>query len=169
MRVVEKIILLLLAAVFLFSGIDKILHYEAFVNAVRNYILVPRGWAPYLAPTVILLELMIGVGLLVRAWRRPAALTAAVTLAVFTAAVTFNYLYGGRGICGCWFTITLADSTELHLAQNLLLLGLALSVWWDARNQERTVARNSSLPPVTSHPENPRPGEASQSSDPLIS
>ncbi len=168
MRFVEWGILLLLAAIFLFSGIDKILHYDAFVNAVRNYVLVPRGWAPYLAPSVILVELMIGAGLLLRSWRRPAALTAAVTLAVFTAALTFNYIYGERGICGCWFTITLAKSTELHLAQNLLFLGLALSIWWDERGRDK---RASPLPPASALPvaaaglasvqlplEHPRPG-----------
>lgn len=157
MRIVERGIVILLAAVFLFSGVDKLSHYEAFVNAVRNYILVPRGWAPYLAPSVVLVELMIGVGLLVRPWRRSAALTAVFTLALFTTAISFNYLYGGRGICGCWFTITLANSTNLHLLQNALFLGLALSIWFDEGKRSRTVAGGSPMIPVTS-PEIPRPG-----------
>lgn len=161
MRIVERGILLLLIAIFLFSSIDKILHYDAFINAVRNYVLVPRGWAPYLAPSVILVELMIAAGLMLRAWRRPAALTAAVTLAIFTAAVALNYVYGGRGICGCWFTITLANSTELHLLQNLLFLGLALSIWWDERNRAQTPLNPSFPVLVSSRPEHPRPGAGS--------
>lgn len=157
MRFVERGILLLLAAIFLFSGLDKIFHYQAFVNAVRNYVLVPQGWAGYLAPAVVLVELMIGVGLLARPWRRSAALTAVLTLAAFTAAVSFNYVYGSRGICGCWFTITLAESTELHLLQNALFLCLALSVWWDEGKRSRAAAEG---PPtiVVSSPEHPRPG-----------
>lgn len=161
MRIIERGILLLLAAIFLFSGLDKVFHYEAFINAVRNYVLVPRGWAPYLGPAVILVELLAGTGLLLRPWRRAAALTAAVTLAVFTAALTFNLLYGERGICGCWFTITLARSSQMHLTQNLLFLALALSIWWDERAKEKTPA----LPLATASPaafratlEHPRPG-----------
>lgn len=133
MKLVDRGMLLLLVAIFLFSGIDKILHYDGFLNALRNYVVVPRGTAPYFAIPVIAVELMIGVGLLIPAWRRAAALTAAATLAVFTAALGLNHLYGGRGICGCWFTLTLAKSTGMHLLQNLLLLALSLSVWWSER------------------------------------
>lgn len=39
----DKAIIFFLAVIFLFSGIDKIFHYEGFVNALRNYVLVPRG------------------------------------------------------------------------------------------------------------------------------
>lgn len=160
MRIVERGILLLLAAIFLFSSLDKVFHYEAFVNAVRNYILVPRGWAPYLAPAVILVELMIAVGLTLKPWRRPAALTAALTLMIFTAAVAFNYLFGGRGICGCWFTVTLANSTGLHLLQNALFFGLALSIWWDEKSRPGSSAHPGPVL-VSSRPEQPRPGEGS--------
>lgn len=143
MKHVDLAIVLLLAAIFLFSGIDKIVHYQGFINALMDYVLVPRGTSSTLAPVVIAVELCIGIGLLLRPWRRQAALVAAGTLAVFTTALVFNYLYGGRGICGCWFTITLAKSSEMHVLQNLLLLGLALSVGW-----ERTVR---AVPPRASH------------------
>ncbi|NJL29978.1 MAG: DoxX family membrane protein [Thermoanaerobaculia bacterium] len=131
MKHVDLAIALLLAAIFLFSGGDKIFHYQGFLNALMDYVLVPRGTSSLIAPVVIAVELCIGIGLLVRPWRRQAALVAAGTLAIFTTALVFNYLYGGRGICGCWFTITLAKSSELHLVQNLLLFGLSLSVWWE--------------------------------------
>lgn len=133
MKLVDRGMLLVLVAIFLFSGVDKILHYDGFLNALRNYVVVPRGTAPYFAIPVIAVELMIGVGLLIPAWRRAAALTAAAILAVFTVALGLNHLYGGRGICGCWFTLTLAKSTGMHVLQNLLLLGLSLSIWWTER------------------------------------
>lgn len=140
MKKIDLGILLLLAVIFLFSGIDKLLHYDGFVNALRSYILVPRGWAPYLAAPVIAAELLIGIGLFLRPWRRMAALTAAGMLAVFTIAVALNYLLGGRGICGCWFTITLARGTGMHIVQNLIMLGLALSLWWGWRKGEEPPA-----------------------------
>ena len=135
MRFVDRGIIWVLAAVFLFSGVDKVVHYQGFVNALRDYVIMPRGWAPVLAPSVIAVELLVGVALLVKAWRQTAAMTAAAVLAVFSAALGFNRLLGGRGICGCWFTLTLSKSTPLHMVQNLMLLGLALTIWWGERSR----------------------------------
>ena len=158
MRHVDRGILLLLALIFVFSSVDKVFHYQGFVNALSDYVLVPRGAAPLLAVPVIVVELMIGLGLLVRPWRQAAALTAAVTLALFTAAIGFNQAYGERGICGCWFTITLAKSTSMHLAQNLLLTALAVNLWWEERNRRRAATPEPSL--------HPRPGEGSYPTKP---
>ena len=133
MKAVDRAIVFFLSMIFLFSGIDKILHYEGFVNALRDYVLVPRGTAPYFALPVIAVELLVGVGLVLKGTRAAAALTAAVTLAAFTVAVAVNHQFGNRGICGCWFTITLAQGTGMHLMQNLLFLGLALTAWNDSR------------------------------------
>jgi uncharacterized membrane protein len=135
MRFVDRGIVWLLAAVFLFSGVDKIVHYQGFLNALRDYVIVPRGWASVLAPPVVSVELLVGAALLVRAWRQAAAATAAGVLAVFTAALGFNRMFGGRGVCGCWFTLTLSKSTPLHVTQNLMLLGLALMIWWSERSR----------------------------------
>ena len=136
----DKAIIFFLAVVFLFSGIDKIFHYEGFVNALRNYVLVPRGMAPYFAMPVIVVEIMIGLGLLFKSRRRAAALGAVATLALFSTALGLNHLYGERGICGCWFTITLAQGTAMHLTQNLILAAMAAVTWWDARTPREDAA-----------------------------
>jgi uncharacterized membrane protein YphA (DoxX/SURF4 family) len=143
MKWIDRGMVLFLAAIFLFSSIDKVLHYQGFVNAMRNYVLVPAGTAPFFAPPVIGVELLVGLGLLFPAWRRPAALTAASLLGLFTVAIALNHLYGDRGICGCWFTITLAKSTSMHLMQNLLMALMALVVGWESP----APARRSGEPP----------------------
>jgi uncharacterized membrane protein YphA (DoxX/SURF4 family) len=126
--------ILFLVVVFLFTGIDKALHYSGFVNAIRDYVLVPRETAQYVAIPVIMIEIMIAIGLLVKPMRRFAAGWAAAILIVFTIAVALNHAFGRRGICGCWFTITLAQGTTMHILQNLLMLGLAVMVWLAARD-----------------------------------
>ena len=128
MKYVDRFIISLLAAILIFSAFDKILHYQGFLNALLDYVLVPVNSTTILAPAVITAEIVVGIGLLVRLWRRQAAFAAAFLFLIFTAAVALNYVLGGRGICGCWFTITLAQSTEHHIAQNLLMAGLALSL-----------------------------------------
>jgi len=150
MRFVDRGILWLLAAVFLVSGVDKVFHYQGFVNALRDYVIVPRGWASALAPPVIAIELLVGIALLVQAWRQAAAATAAAVLAVFTAALVFNRLLGGRGVCGCWFTLTLSKSTPLHVTQNLMLLALALMIWWGERSRDANSRIADSAAPTPS-------------------
>jgi uncharacterized membrane protein YphA (DoxX/SURF4 family) len=122
-----------LAVVFLFAGIDKVFHFDGFVNALASYAVVPTAVARYLALPVILSELWVGAGLLVPRWRRTAALAAAVLLAIFTVALISNLYFSPGSICGCWFTITLGRTTRMHVAQNVVLLALAVSVWLDTR------------------------------------
>jgi uncharacterized membrane protein YphA (DoxX/SURF4 family) len=126
-----------LALVFLFAGIDKIFHFDGFVNALASYAVVPTAVARYLALPVILSELWVGLGLLTPRWRRTAALAAASLLAVFTIALAVNLIYSPGSVCGCWFTITLGRSTRLHVLQNVVLLALAVSVWFDYRSTAR--------------------------------
>jgi uncharacterized membrane protein YphA (DoxX/SURF4 family) len=129
MKIVPTLSAWFLAAVFLFAGIDKAVHYDGFVNALRSYVVIPAAMAEPLAPAVILVELWIGIGLLAGAWRPRAALAGAAVLGIFTVALAVNQTVAPGSVCGCWFTVTLAKSTGAHVLQNLVLLGLALTVW----------------------------------------
>lgn len=124
---------LFLAALFLFTGIDKVFHYTSFVNALESYHLVPSGFAGILAPVVIAVEVAVGLGLLVRPWRATAALAGALMLGLFTAALIANQFYAPGNVCGCWFTVTLAESTGSHIGLNAVLIALSLTTWWTER------------------------------------
>lgn len=119
-----------IAILLVFTGLDKAFHYDGFVRALTNYVLVPPQAAPYLAAPVIVIEVVLGVGLLLPGWKRPAALVTVLLIGLFTGAVLINYLYGSRGVCGCWFSLTLASGTGMHIAQNLLIIILGLDLWW---------------------------------------
>ena len=73
MKVVRALSLVFLAALFLYAGIDKLFHYGGFVKALGGYVLVPDGLERHLALPVILAELLVGAGLLIKAWRAPAS------------------------------------------------------------------------------------------------
>lgn len=127
----DRIILVALSALLIFSAIDKVLHYEGFLNALRDYVLVPPGSAELLGMPVILLELFLGVAMWIPAWRRFAFAASGVLFLIFTVMIGANLLYGNRGVCGCWFTITLAKTAELHILQNLLFAAMAFMVFSD--------------------------------------
>lgn len=137
MRHISLLSAIFLALVFLSAGIDKIFHFDGFINALATYVVVPAAAARYLALPVILSEIWVGLGLLVPRWRRTAALAAAVLLAVFTVALVVNLHHSPGSVCGCWFTLTLGRATRLHVLQNVILLTLDLSVWLDQRSAAR--------------------------------
>jgi uncharacterized membrane protein YphA (DoxX/SURF4 family) len=125
-----------LGLLFVYAGADKAFHYGGFVKALGGYVLVPDGLESFLALPLILCEILTGVGLLVPAWRRPAALVALAMLAVFTAAIAINQHYRPGAECGCWFTVTLGKASTAHVLQNIVLLGLAASIWLDERTAD---------------------------------
>lgn len=135
MRAIRVASAIFLALVFLYAGLDKLFHYDGFLSALRGYLLVPDGWEPGLAPSVILVELWLGCSLLIKAWRGRAAAAAAVVLSLFTLATAINARWAPGVECGCWFTLTLGETTTSHIVQNLILLGLALSIWLDERGE----------------------------------
>lgn len=127
---------LFLGALFLYAGLDKAFHYGGFVKALGGYALIPDGLETHLGLPLILAELLVGVGLLLKPWRQPAALLATGMLAAFTVALAVNQRYNPGVECGCWFTITLGRATSSHIVQNLILLGLAVSILLDERAGE---------------------------------
>ena len=133
---VQRLSVVLLASLFCFSSVDKLFHYSGFLNALRDYSLIPQGFAKYLAMPVIITEAVISSGLMFKQSRRTSAFIGSCILVLFSVALFVNYLYGKRGICGCWFTITLAQGTGMHLLQNLFLIGLLVSIWWNERSNK---------------------------------
>ena len=138
MRIARTFSLLFLAALFLFAGLDKAFHYGGFVKALAGYVVVPDGLERHLALPVILTELLVGVGLLVRSWRSAATLAAAALLSVFVVALAVNRLVAPEAECGCWFTLTLGRATGAHILLDLVLLGLAVTSWLEERRAVRT-------------------------------
>jgi Methylamine utilisation protein MauE len=133
---VQKIAIAMMVALFAFSSVDKMFHYDGFLNALRDYSLIPLGAAKYFGLPIIIAEAMISIGLIEKQWRRFSSLAAAGMLGLFSVALSINSLYGKRGICGCWFTITLAQGTTLHILQNVFLICLLVSIWWNEKAQQ---------------------------------
>jgi uncharacterized membrane protein YphA (DoxX/SURF4 family) len=118
---------------FGYSSIDKVLHYEEFVEAVRSYVLVPEGVEEFSAVVVVTLELMVAIGLLAPFFRSFASILSVALLGLFTIALMVNQLFLPSSICGCWFTLTLSESTPGHIAQNILFIFVGLVIYSEDR------------------------------------
>lgn len=144
LAILDFISSLFLASVFLYAGVDKLFHYGGFIRALESYVILPPALAPYTALAVIAAEIWTAAGLLIVRLRHAAALSSSLLLSVFTLALAINYIVAPNAICGCWFTITLSQGTEHHILQNLLMLGLSISLYLTYRRLSLTAKKEIS-------------------------
>jgi uncharacterized membrane protein YphA (DoxX/SURF4 family) len=121
----ELIARTVLAAVFLYACVHKILHPADFAKIIYGYKILP-GWAVNLAAiTMPWFELAAGLSLLLGVYPRAGALLASGMLLIFILAISFNLIRGHEFDCGC-FTVSKAgrvsDARELLVRDALYLL-----------------------------------------------
>ena len=128
-----------LAAVFLYTGLTKLLAVRAFAVVLSRYGLVPE---PLLAPAAVglpLLEVLAGLGLIFDVRGSLTAITA--MLLVFMAALWFGVLQGLEIDCGCYSPGELAEQGSLRRAlyRDFVFLAMAGYLYW-ARRRFRALA-----------------------------
>ena len=102
--VLEWLPRLLVAGLFGYTGLTKILDIETFVKEVQAYQLIPglwEQWSYLLAYVVPWLEVLTAALLLVGLWRREARLVLVIMLVAFTAAKSYVEALGREIDCGC--------------------------------------------------------------------
>jgi uncharacterized membrane protein YphA (DoxX/SURF4 family) len=99
---------LFLGAVFLYASYDKILHPQAFAQAIYNYQILPAVAVNLAALVLPWLELLLGLCLVAGFWLPGATALSTSMLTVFMAALIFNQIRGLDVHCGCFST----DSSE---------------------------------------------------------
>ena len=112
--------------IFLYASWHKLIHPDAFAQAVYNYRLVPL---PLLHPFALFLpalEATIGAALVIGVLRRGAALLASLLTMIFIVAITIALLRGLDISCGCFHTDGGQGVGLSLLLRDLLLLATCL-------------------------------------------
>ena len=122
-----KVVLLfarwIIAAVFLYAGVVKILDPAAFAVDINNYRLMPYPVAGLMAAVLPWLEVMCAGLLIAGRWMRGAALILVGLNAVFLLAILSAMVRGLDISCGCFGSGPEASSVGIrHLVEDLLLL-----------------------------------------------
>lgn len=118
----------LLGAMLFLAASDKLFHLEGFYNAVASYALVPTFLESALPLPIIVAEVLLGLGLFTSRWRRTAAWAVAGLFGLFSIALASNLLIAPGSVCGCWFTLGANTPSGLHIAQNVTLLMLSVTI-----------------------------------------
>jgi uncharacterized membrane protein YphA (DoxX/SURF4 family) len=120
---------LVMAGVFIYASIDKIIHPDLFSQAVYNYQVLPGYLVNLTALILPWLELTLGVCLLINRWMAGASALAAVLMALFVGLTFFNLARGMDISCGCFSTAPDEDPiTVLTLVRDILFLIFSLTL-----------------------------------------
>jgi len=133
------ILRIILAVVFIYASIDKIMHPHDFAKAVFNYQILPDYLINITAIFLPWLELILGICLLVNFWMNGASLTAFLLMLVFMAAISFNLMRGLDVGCGCFSSTTEEGMTALTLLRDILFFVMSLGLVTTMIRQNRTV------------------------------
>ncbi len=119
----------LVGGVFTATGVMKAVNARPFVRQVEEYRLLPAGHLPYAVPAFISIELMLGMGLLLRVsdWLLPVGIAVLIGL---TAVTIWGTVTGRVEECGCYGGLLLLTPRQ-SVALNATYLAL-LAVGWAA-------------------------------------
>jgi putative oxidoreductase len=129
---------LLFGALFLYSGVVKLLDPITFADDVRNYRLVGDPIAPAMALFIPWLEVFAGIGIMLQRFARGSAFLLVAMLVAFTAAIGVSWARGLDITCGC-FGSGEPVNYPVKILQNLALLALGIWLWW--REELRSILR----------------------------
>lgn len=135
----------LLAVLFLYTGISKVVAYSNFKKQIADSALL-APFAGLLAWALPAVEILTAAALLTRKWRLPALYASFVLMLFFTGYVVW-LLYFMIGVaCGCGGVLE-SMSWEQHLAFNIFFTVLALvALLLEKMNRKRTQAAAGHLP-----------------------
>jgi uncharacterized membrane protein YphA (DoxX/SURF4 family) len=115
---------LLIAGIFIFAGVIKVIQPDTFFEDVLNYQLLPRSAAWLIAFYLPMLEMVVGIALLFRPTCRASAWILLLCMILFTTALAFAWVRGLNIECGCFGGLIPASHYGWLLTRNLLLISL---------------------------------------------
>lgn len=119
---------LVLGIVFVYASWDKILHPEAFSQAVQNYRIVPLAAVNLFALVLPWVELICGFLLLLGLFTGGSSLLVSLLLVLFLVALSSALIRGIDISCGCFSQKSSSPITYWYLLRDTALLLVALQV-----------------------------------------
>lgn len=116
----NKILSIIIGLVFYVSGMSKLFNVIGF-----QYLIIQYGFEPFhfLAPFIIIAEIMIGVMLLLQMKIRLVSIVASIVLLIFTSVYAYANIKNGITDCGCFGQISFLNNTPLFTyIRNVILL-----------------------------------------------
>jgi putative oxidoreductase len=131
---VWRIIDFIVAGIFIYAGVLKVLDPVQFANDIDNYKILPWPISVALAFYLPWLEIFCGLALVFRFLCRGALSILTASIMVFTLATIAAKVRGLDITCGCFGHASQHWSFPAHLATNLGILAALLVLWVSNRS-----------------------------------
>jgi len=116
----------IIGALFLLSGVGKLMDAGGFGNLLYQYGL---GYLVILSPIILVFEISLGLMLVLLINPRRYSLFAFILLLIFTASFAYGHFKNGVNDCGCFGTLQPTNiSPVFSFTRNFILLGMCLIV-----------------------------------------
>ena len=125
-RFVWRIVDVIVAGIFIYAGVLKVLDPVQFANDIDNYKILPWPISVALAFYLPWLEIFCGLALVVRFSYRGALSILTALILTFTLATVAAKVRGLDITCGCFGHASQNWSFPAHLATNLILLAVVI-------------------------------------------
>jgi hypothetical protein len=150
MKFAWRIVGLLVGAVFVFAGVTKIIDFQPirfldpmdFARDIDNYKILPWWMSVQLALYLPWLEIICGLGLVLRRLYSGALALLLALLVVFIGA---SFAAKARGIditCGCFGHVSDQLSFAWHMVLDLAILAAVVGLWLTRSNDRMAVTTN---------------------------
>ena len=113
---------ILMAGIFVYASIHKIVYPDEFYGAIMNYQILPQYCAYALAYMLPMLEMSVGLALLSRKFLYPSLVIVSGMLLIFIAAIASVWLRGLDISCGCFGEGNSGEYFEVIVRDIFLLL-----------------------------------------------
>ncbi len=124
---------LLMSVLFTGAALDKMIHWQEFLQALHSYGFVPPGSRHFVAGGLLAAEMFASITLLLRRVRRYALLLGAFLFGVFALLITYLLLIASNAPCGCTFSLGSGRADTNHLLLNVVLAALSVLLFFYER------------------------------------
>jgi putative oxidoreductase len=128
-QIMEGFFRALIAAIFLYAAIVKILHPTDFLSDVQHYRLTGENFSIAIAFYLPWLELICALGLLFKKLYLGALTLLSALMGIFVAAILSAWIRGLNIECGCFGSSHGLPQYGTWLFRDLLIWGMILVLW----------------------------------------
>ena len=132
-----RILSIFVGIVFLSSGVMKLLDVATFQNLIMQYGL---SYLQYLAPLIILLEILLGLSLVLNIIQRTTAILSLCVLLIFTGVYTYGYLVNSVEDCGCFADYVKSTPTITYL-RNIILIAILVFIIFFEKTESNDIVQ----------------------------
>ncbi|OQA98640.1 MAG: DoxX [Bacteroidetes bacterium ADurb.Bin217] len=119
---------------FLLSGIGKLIDIQGFASILMQYNV---AFAPTIALSITILEILLGVSYIVYLFTRYIALGSLIFVVCVTGIYTYGLVYHNITQCGCFGVMESGNTNPLLLySRNLTLILASIYIWKQTRTEQ---------------------------------